>query len=121
MFVAGFFGAQGYRPVEFAGKVVMGLDGPFHPNGVYVLSMYDGTAAATGRVGVRNYARADAEDLLVVLELDECIRATSDLEDWHFIADAPPAATSIAALGKDVYVGTADSELYRAAGILGIH
>jgi len=92
----------GGRPLAFGDRIVyVGREG---------LTVFDGTSVQGTGLGARDLCVADG--VLYVLT-EGVVRRTRDLQRWETVAVAPANATSLGVLDGILYVGTADSQLYR--------
>lgn len=95
----------GCRPLHFAGKIVY--------RGHAGLMVYDGTSARQAGPEVKGLV-VDGGTLYVLS--GGLVRRSTDLSTWTTVAAAPADASSLGVLDRQLYVGTADSKLYRLGG-----
>lgn len=96
----------GWKPVEFGGKLV------FHANGhgaVAAIKAFDGTSVTVIASG---YDVEVAGRQLYVLDDSGAIRSTRNLSRWTLEGTAPAGARSLAASDRQLFVGTATSEIW---------
>ena len=96
----------GWKPVEFNGKLV------FHGRGhgsVAAVKVFDGTSVTTVGSG---YDIEVAGRVLYLLDDTGAIRSTRNLSRWKVEGTAPAGARSLAASGRQLFVGTASSEIW---------
>ncbi len=96
---------------EFAGKM-LALASPFGGNMV----SYDGRSTTTVKPGVADY-KVHSDGYLYALHYSGdgmSVSRTKDLASWEVITAAPSNSRSLAILDTTLYIGTRDSQLYRA-------
>jgi calcineurin-like phosphoesterase family protein len=111
--------ATGWHPVEFAGRLIyrayqllQGAAGP--------LLVFDGQQV-TSPLPFGIYDFTVSGSTLFVLTTSGAVLRTRDLLSWTPVAVAPPEARSVGTLNGRLYVGTADSRLYRlVAPLVGV-
>jgi hypothetical protein len=103
--------SQPYKGAEFAGKIIL----QSAPAGGALLS-YDGRNTATIRPSVKDYKIHTDGYLYALTHFDNnlAVMRTKDLVTWEHITNTPANARSLAVLNTTLYVGTSESELYRA-------
>jgi len=97
---------QSCKPLPFAGKIVY--------RGLAGLMVYDGTSARPVGPEVADLV-VDGGTLYVLS--GGLIVSTPDLSTWTTVAAAPADASSLGVLHGQLYVGTADSKLYRLGNV----
>ncbi len=103
--------AQPYKGGEFAGKMLALTS----PQGGSMLS-FDGRTTTTVRSSVKDY-KVHSDGYLYAITYNngtQAVMRTKDLTNWEFIAETPNTSQSLAILNNTLYVGTSDSELYKA-------
>lgn len=106
--------AQTYQPydaTEYAGKILTKSS----PYGNSLLT-YDGRNTSVVRANTRDY-KVHADGYVYALTYynnDLSVMRTKDLTNWEMVTAAPNNASSLALIGNTVYIGTSDSELYKA-------
>ncbi len=106
--------AQTYNPydgTEFMGKILAKSS----TEGGSLLA-YDGRSTYTLRSNVRDY-KVHSDGYVYALSYnnnDMAVMRSKDLASWEQIAVTPNNARSIAILNNTLYIGTSDSELYKA-------
>ncbi len=106
--------AQTYSPFNgttFAGKILA-------QSGTYGGSLlaYDGRSTTSVRTNISDY-KVHSDGYVYVLGYfnnDKAVFRSKDLLSWEQVTLAPNRAHSIALLGNTLYIGTHDSELYKA-------
>lgn len=96
---------------EFAGKMVA-LTGPRGGS----LVAHDGRTTSTIRPSVGDY-KVHSDGYLYALTNHSgnvAVMRTKDLTSWELISLAPNTSRSIAILGSTLYIGTSESELFKA-------
>lgn len=101
---------QPYDGTEFNGKIVAKQ----YPYGGSLLA-YDGRSTSYLR-SIRDY-KVHSDGYVYALTYnnnDLSVMRTKDLSNWELVTATPNNAQSIALLGNTIFIGTSDSELYRA-------
>ncbi len=115
-------GGHGFRPVDFAGRLVYATKQTFDiphialANTANLLIAFDGVTARVTfeRPLLDFFASAEA---LFVLDTEGVIWRTTDLAQWSQLVDASALRPrSLALLEQALYVGSRDSRLYRLVG-----
>lgn len=102
---------QPHNSGEFAGKLIAQSS----PAGGSLLG-YDGRTTTTLRSNVRDY-KVHSDNYLYALTYnnnDLSVMRTKDFVTWEQIAAVPNNSRSLAVLGNTIYVGTTESQLYKA-------
>ena len=100
-----------YKGSEFAGKIVAQTS----PYGGSLVA-YDGRSTTTVRSSIRDY-KVHSDGYLYVLAYNNSglsVMRTKDLTAWEEVSVVPNTSSSLALLGNTVYVGTSESQLYKA-------
>ncbi len=103
--------SQPYKGGEFVGKMLALTS----PQGGTMIS-YDGRVATTVRDSVKDY-KVHSDGYLYALTSNNSkpvVMRTKDLVTWEFITETPTASRSLAILNNTLYVGTNESELFKA-------
>jgi hypothetical protein len=103
--------ATGWRPEAVAGRMVYRAEGPFARAGARLLA-FDGQQVSFPLTTPVHDLSVSGPELLV-LTTEGAVLRTTDLESWTPVATAPAGSRSIGTVGGQLYVGTADSRLYR--------
>ncbi len=108
---------QGWRPIEFAGKMVYRAVEPSWNGGTRILKVFNGTTASyvPNPAGGSTWASTDLiqEGPYLYHLSGTTIWRTTNLSTWEKVAgNAPTTAYSLAVLNGKYYVGTTDSKIY---------
>ncbi len=103
-----------YNPhngAEFAGKILAQTS----PSGGSLVA-YDGRSTTTVRSSVRDY-KVHSDGYVYILTYansDMFVMRSKDLTTWEQVTAAPNNSRSLAVLGNTLYIGTSDSEMFKA-------
>lgn len=102
-----------YKGTEFNGRIIA-------QSTLYGGSLvaYDGRNTTLARASIRDF-KVHSDGYVYALSTsnqnnDLSVMRSNDLTNWELITPTPNNATSLAVLNNTIYIGTSDSELYRA-------
>lgn len=100
-----------YKGAEFSGKLILQSS-----TGGGSLLGFDGRTTTTIRSNIRDY-KIHSDGYLYALTYNNnalSVMRTRDLASWEQVSVAPSDSKSIALLGNTLYIGTTESQLYKA-------